>query len=57
MDSSDPRYDQQACLLLEAGRLNPTWGRTVWDAATPEDVDRLVEQATAIVEEAAREAY
>lgn len=49
--------DRQVRLLLEAGRLDPTWGRTVWDAKTPEDIQRLVEQAEERVSEAAREAY
>lgn len=57
MDSTDPRFDSQVQLLLEAGRLDPTWGRKVWEARTQEDVDRLLEEATVKVEEAAREAY
>lgn len=55
MDTEE--YDRRARLLLEAGRLDPTWGRTVWNAETPEDLERLVQEAEERVGEAAREGY
>ena len=57
MKDTDPEFDGHVALLSEAGRLQPEFGHRVLEATTDFDIDKLVEEARAIVSEASDQAW
>jgi hypothetical protein len=53
----DERFFTEVALLVEAARLEPSFARKVEEASTDERIDELVEQARAIVDKAATQAW
>lgn len=57
MEDTHPDFFNHVALLAEAGRLDPRWGATVWEAKDDEAMDVKVEEAKAIIEAASDQAW
>lgn len=57
MLDTDPDFDRHLEILAEATRLRPRFGELISEAMTDDDMDALVEEGKAIIEEQADQAW